>query len=664
MSRGAAGDETLESREPHAPRRAVKRRAPGDVAPPLRHVRALDGVRGLAVCAVLAFHGGYLHGGYLGVDLFFVLSGFLITRLIVDDLVRDRFSPREFWARRARRLLPACWVMLAVVLVAATSLVRPTELAALRGDAFATLGYIANWWQIATSSSYFALFNTPSPLQHTWSLAIEEQLYVLWPLLLIALWRIGRRRVGVLAFAAAALASMSLLEGAVLYTSADDGARVYYGTDTRAASVLIGALAAMLVWRFGPAIARWRRTGLVLSCVAVIVVTGAWVHGNSGKWLYDGGLGGLAILSAIVLAVVTTQPSGLVHRVLSPRPLVAIGIISYGVYLYHWPLFVWLSPDRTGMHGPSLFALRLVATFSAAIVSYVLIERPYRRRRWAFSLRAAGAVAMAAAIVVAAVALPLPKRLGQQQAAAVVEKISSSGPPALVLPASVLPPKLPAPHRLLVVGDSVSQKLGPGFAHESPPGLTVTDGGITFCEGGEQFPTMKLGSSVFRDTCADWRTRWTKQAAKARVDGVMILFAVNTNYRMIDGQFRTSCDPVYDSWMQSSFTDMLQTMGQFGPVWLVLPPYDRVFNSSESFQERDVHTDCTVRDLRAAIAAAGPKAAAIDLADFICPPGQDCITQVDGVTLRPDGLHYVGPGADVVARWLLQQMGVQFDGGG
>ena len=212
-------------------------------------------------CAVLAFHGGYLHGGYLGVDLFFTLSGFLITRLIIDDLVRDRFSLKEFWGRRARRLLPACWVLIAAVLLAGPVLVRTTELATLRGDAFATLGYVANWWQVATSSSYFAMFTTPSPLQHTWSLAIEEQLYVLWPLVLIVLWRVGRRRIGVLAVAAAVLASLSLIEAALLYSSVDDGARVYYGTDTRSASVLIGAIAAIMVWRFGPALSRWRGGG-------------------------------------------------------------------------------------------------------------------------------------------------------------------------------------------------------------------------------------------------------------------------------------------------------------------------------------------------------------------------------------------------------------------
>ena len=427
MARGAAGD-------------VEETRA---VAPPLRHVPALDGVRGLAVCAVLAFHGGYLHGGYLGVDLFFTLSGFLITRLIIDDLVRDRFSLKEFWGRRARRLLPACWVLIAAVLLAGPVLVRSTELATLRGDAFATLGYVANWWQVATSSSYFALFTTPSPLQHTWSLAIEEQLYVLWPLVLIVLWRVGRRRMGLLAVAAAVLASASLIEAALLVPArATTEPASYYGTDTRAASVLIGAIAAILVWRFGPWLSRWR-TGGVVAWIGVArrrrrvgPVATAASGSTRAAWPR------LAIVSAVVLAVVTTQPSARSSRTLSTQPLVAIGVISYGVYLYHWPLFLWLSPERTHLDGLPLFAWRLVATFAAATLSYFLIERPYRRRRWALSWRALGGIATAGVIVFAAMALPLPKRLDHHETATAVQTIAASAPaPPLILPATVRPPR-------------------------------------------------------------------------------------------------------------------------------------------------------------------------------------------------------------------------------
>ncbi len=624
---------------------------------PLEHVPALDGVRGLAVCAVLAFHGGYLHGGYLGVDLFFTLSGFLITRLIIDDLVRDRFSLREFWGRRARRLLPACWVLIGAVLLAGPLLVRRTELATLRGDAFATLGYSANWWQVITSSSYFALFTSPSPLQHTWSLAIEEQLYVLWPLVLIVLWRVGRRRIGVLAVGAATLASLSLIASTLLYSSADDGARVYYGTDTRASSVLIGAIAAITVWRYGHVLSRWRSGGAVV-WIGTAVVGVAWVRGNSGRWLYQGGLGSLAALAALVLAVVTVQPSTRFSRVLAVRPLVAIGVVSYGVYLYHWPLFLWLSPERTHTDGLPLFALRLLVTFSAATASYLLIERPYRGRRWAFSWRALGATAAVGVIVLATIALPTPNRLDRQQTAAAIQTISASAPaPAMILPATVRPP-----HRLLVVGDSVMQKLGPGFAREAPDGLMVLDGGMTFCGAGEAFPQMKVGPDVIKDRCADWRTRWTAQATKLQADGTLILFGARSYTRMMDGVLREACDPVYDSWLQSAFTDILKTMQTFGPVWIALPPYDRALNGfGMPLPQRDAETDCTNRDFRAAVAAAAPNAAVVDLHSFVCPNGPDCVEEVNGVELRPDGLHYDGPGADIVAHWLLSQVGIRFN---
>ncbi len=411
MSRGAAGD----VRETRA------------VAPPLRHVAALDGVRGLAVGAVLAFHAGYLHGGYLGVDLFFTLSGFLITRLIIDDLVRDRFSLKEFWGRRARRLLPACWVLIAVVLLAAPVLVRTTELLSVRGDAFATLGYVANWWQIATSSSYFASYATPSPLHHTWSLAIEEQIYVLWPLLVLVVWRVGRRRIGLIGVVAAALASRVAASRARCSTARPTTVPACTTAPTPGPRRCSSArIAAIVVWRFGPALQRWRRGGLV-AAVGAVVVGIAWVHGNSGAWLYKGGLAGLAVLAALVLVVVTTQPRGRLHGVLSVRPLVAVGVISYGLYLYHWPLYLWLSPERTHLDGLGLFALRLAATFAAATASYFLIERPYRRRRWAFSWRALGAFAAVGVIVFAALSLPLPKALDRQQVATAVQTIAVRG---------------------------------------------------------------------------------------------------------------------------------------------------------------------------------------------------------------------------------------------
>ena len=134
---------------------------------------------------------------------------------------------------------------------------------------------------------------------------------------------------------------------------------------------------------------------------------------------------------------------------------------------------------------------------------------------------------------------------------------------------------------------------------------------------------------------------------------------------MMDGVFRESCDPVYDAWLQSAFTDILTTMQTFGPVWIALPPYERFSNgSSVPLAQRDAETDCTNRDYRAAVRAAGPNTGVVDLHAFICPTGPDCIEDVGGTRLRPDGMHFQGAGADVVARWLLSQIGVRFDPSG
>jgi peptidoglycan/LPS O-acetylase OafA/YrhL len=186
------------------------------------HISALDGARGLAVAGVLLFHGGHLMGGYLGVDFFFTLSGFLITSLLLAESSRTGgIGLGGFWARRARRLLPALAVLMVGVAVYAVVLAKPEELTQIRGDAFATLGYVANWRQVFAHADYFALFNTPSPLNHTWSLAIEEQFYVIWPLLFVALLaRFKRDAPKAVLVTSLALAAVSSVLMIVLYDPA------------------------------------------------------------------------------------------------------------------------------------------------------------------------------------------------------------------------------------------------------------------------------------------------------------------------------------------------------------------------------------------------------------------------------------------------------------
>jgi len=323
---------------------------------------ALDGLRALAVLAVLLYHAGvsWAPGGFLGVDAFFVLSGFLITSLLVEEWrKRGRIDFRAFWARRARRLLPALVLVVIAVGAYALFVARPDELERIRGDTFGSLLYVANWRQFF-ESSYFAQLSTPSPLRHTWSLGIEEQWYLVWPLALVLVLRVtaGRRWAVIGVIAALAIGSAVLM--AALFDPGGDPSRVYYGTDTRAQALVIGAALALLLAhprrrsrRRRPRPASDAASLIGLECagiLAVVYLGWLWTHvADTSTWLYTGGflVEGLAV--AALIAAATRPYSPILGPVLSLAPLRAIGWISYGLYLWHWPVYVYLTPARTGL---------------------------------------------------------------------------------------------------------------------------------------------------------------------------------------------------------------------------------------------------------------------------------------------------------------------------
>jgi len=379
------------------------------------HVDALDGVRAVAVSAVLFFHQGlsWAQGGFLGVEAFFVLSGFLITSLLLTEWRGSgRISLRHFWARRARRLLPALFVVVAACAIY-ERVAGPTRAVPDFGsDVLATALYVANWHQIWTGSGYFAQTGLVSPLQHTWSLAIEEQFYLIWPLVLVFLLRLTRN-VRVLFGVTVLGAIASALEMAWLYGS--DGAglnRVYYGTDTRAQALLAGAALAMAVHlrASAPTGSRHGRLRPALpAAVGVLGIAGLLAAMDLARatstWLFRGGF--LAV-DASVLAVIiaVTSPSPVfspARRLLETWPFRKLGLISYGVYLWHFPLFLWLTTQSTGLGGAALLALRFGSTLVVSVVSYVVIEQPIRMRRvHGWRLRAlvpACAAATAAAVL-------------------------------------------------------------------------------------------------------------------------------------------------------------------------------------------------------------------------------------------------------------------------
>ena len=349
-------------------------------------VPGLDGVRAIAVLLVIVFHlsPGALVGGYLGVDLFFVVSGFIITALLLRErAAHGRIALGAFWRRRARRLLPALGLLLLVCCTVALT-VGGDILVGLRTQVLGAVTFSSNWLMLATASDYFDQ-TTPELFRNLWSLAVEEQFYLVWPLLLVlVLVRIPAwaRIAGVAALAVGSAAWMALA------WSPDAATRVYYGTDTHFFGLALGAVLAFasaswprraLEWHRGARIALGAAGPVAL---AGILVAAAVLHEDSPA-PFLGGLAGVSVLGAIVIATLLV-PGTPLAAVLDWRPLRWIGERSYGLYLWHWPVFLLVvaalpSWQRTGASGWALGGIALVLTVAAAAASYEFVEQPIRR---------------------------------------------------------------------------------------------------------------------------------------------------------------------------------------------------------------------------------------------------------------------------------------------
>jgi peptidoglycan/LPS O-acetylase OafA/YrhL len=404
-----------------------------------KYLPGLDGLRALAVTAVIAYHLGYgwAQGGLLGVGVFFTLSGYLITDILVGQFAASgRVKLGDFWLRRARRLLPAVFVMLAVVTVWVNAFNR-AFVPGYRGDVVASGLYVNNWWYIFQHDSYYSRFAPPAPLDHLWSLAVEEQFYLVWPwvvlaMVLIAGWLVKRRRVRLLgpgthvetggggflsgrarwamAGVALVLAAASAIEMAMLYHPGYDPTRIYEGTDTRAFGLLIGAAVAMVypTRQGGRTLSAGARRALDAAGLVglVVVVLLVWRTNQYSPFMFQGGLEALSVATALVVAAVAT-PGGLLGRALGWTPMRWVGVRSYGIYLWHYPIIVLTA--AAGTVGTPVSAVRAVVLVAATVViaalSWRFIEEPIRRgsyRRTAPAVVAGGVAGATGAVASAA----------------------------------------------------------------------------------------------------------------------------------------------------------------------------------------------------------------------------------------------------------------------
>jgi peptidoglycan/LPS O-acetylase OafA/YrhL len=353
-----------------------------------RYMPGLDGLRAIAVLAVIAYHldFGWAPGGLLGVGVFFTLSGYLITDLLLGTrAATGSLKLGEFWIRRARRLLPALFLMIAVV-VAWVTLFERSFLPGLRSDVIAATFYVSNWWNIAREASYFARFGPPPPLEHLWSLAVEEQFYLIWPWLVWLGLRLTRKRpvtAGVtLTGLALALSTASVIAMWVLYEPGVDPTRVYEGTDTRAFGLLVGAALAM-VWPSRSLSAtlatRWRvlLDGVGVAGLVVIALL-IWRTSEYSPFLYHGGILLLTLGTTATVAALA-HPASLLGVAVGWAPLRWIGVRSYGIYLWHWPIIVLTAPSLNQRPTLSLQVLQVAATIIVAALSWRFVEEPIRR---------------------------------------------------------------------------------------------------------------------------------------------------------------------------------------------------------------------------------------------------------------------------------------------
>jgi peptidoglycan/LPS O-acetylase OafA/YrhL len=666
------------SREPGEPapvtRQSLQRaRRAGRRAPSARHFGyqpALDGIRAFAVAAVLFYHAGqsWAVGGFLGVDTFFVLSGFLITTLLVTEWTnRGVIDLLAFWGRRARRLLPALFLVMVGIVIYAGVFAAPGELGHIRADSYASLGYVANWRFIFSGQSYFDQFAQPSPLRHMWSLAIEEQFYLIWPLIVTAiLW--WRRSLRVLIGACVVLIAGSATLMALLYHSGQDPSRVYYGTDTRMQSLLFGAVVGIALFVHGPLRSRAARVAIRVGALigAGYTLWLFWRMSERTDTLYRGGflIASLAV-SAVIVSVV--QPDrGVLGRFLSLTPLRWVGRISYGLYLWHWPVYLTLTHARTGLDGTALLVVRVAVSVGLAALSFYAIERPIRAGTLRLPKPKIVAIAAAAALVVGVFATTAGGRdsVATRTEAALRQHVPvpKSTPPSSVAPGGGTVTPAP-PLKVMMVGDSVAATLALGF---NDPGVsnsfTVWNRGRLGCglfyngsviEGGEQTPVS---------SACNWSQTWPGALQQFKPDVVVMLVgAWDILDREVNGHLVKFGSVEYDTTFLYQLDDATNLLGSTGARVVVLTtPFfsrpDLAIQTGRQWPEYEPWRVDRVNALYRDFLATHPgRYDLIDLNRFVSPQGKYTDT-MNGQVIRDDGVHFSEAGAAMVTKWLAPQL--------
>jgi peptidoglycan/LPS O-acetylase OafA/YrhL len=656
---------------------------------------ALDGVRALAVVVVLLFHAEVpgFSGGYLGVSVFFTLSGFLITSLLLaEHAEHGSISMSAFYSRRVRRLLPASLVCLgAIVLLSAVSDLF-SGVAELRREIVGCLLQISNWVFLAGEGSYQQIFQgasgSRSPVEHFWSLSIEEQFYWVWPPTVALLLHRARTRRGRLIALGGLTAAFAVAAPVIAVVWGADAA--YWATPARVAEILVGALLALMVaGRSVPQRLAWLAPAALVA-LAICIVTFPAAGGPAYEgWLPLVGAGS----GALIWGLQTESP---LRRLLSTRPLVWLGGISYGVYLYHWPIYLIADSQRTGLDGWRLVLLQLGITLAVAQISYVLIEQPIRRKRDAPRRATLGIGGLVTAGLVVVAIVTVPGALGEYwqtdeatvAAAAIrddetaqqplrVETTTSSVVPSTTATTATAPapaagtvdiprptvaatstttttttttttePGLPAlsrPVRIVVAGDSTANATASGLVAwaAANPDLAQVDvlaaPGCGFVGGGERLEGEWTSPP---DNCDPWLAEELPGRVRTTDPDVVMLMVTTWDvleHRWDGSDALTPLDPAFEARIVDGYrrlTDDLLAAGAGSVAWIE-PPIPRIPWLEDGTGQEDPARHAVIRNVIRSLAAASPsQVGAIDLAGWLEQQGL-----ADDGDVRPDGVHF------------------------
>jgi peptidoglycan/LPS O-acetylase OafA/YrhL len=716
------------------------------------HIRGLDGIRALSVLAIIAFHTGLnsVPGGFYGVDSFFVLSGFLITSLLVREWSSSgTIRLRRFWAGRARRLLPALFLLIAVIGIVLAVVPKVLATPSIIGDALSTMFYVSNWYSIHNGVTYFSLSTQPSPLLHTWSLAIEEQFYLVWPLVVLGVLKVGtsrrarrratataattatatrrtvevlgggqlvftgpapvqadpawtrRRRLQIL-FAVACLGSLaSALLMAVLapngYTT-----RAYYGTDTRAQALLVGAAIAigLTLWREGSGRRWFTRLASVLALAGVAGTAALWATtSETSTFAFSGGFLVASLAAGAVVLGCAVAPRSLVVRLLELPPLPQWGRISYGVYLWYWPVLLVMTGQRLHWGVYPLFLARVGVTVAIAALSYDLVEMPIRRgalKRWRSWVAAPIGAAMAISAVFVSTLVPVgaAELQGSQLSVSAPSSTTTSttvaatpGVPAadVVAPTtttttvpSYLSPALPVatsskPVKVLLVGDSIAGTLGVGLAQEAQEyHVQIVNEGTPGCSLSMQTDIKVLFYTVAPDAPCDVDNNptsllqtWRRWVDAYNPDVVVYVARGETFDQQIGGQWENIGQPGFDSYLTGRYRQAVSVLGSRGAsvVLLTTPYYDSGTSPvgapwPEDAPDRVTLDNATMREV-AATTPSGSDASRVYVFDLnaLVSPGNKYSPTVDQISVRcGDGVHFTRSGGIYVGQRLAPEL--------